>query len=247
MQHEGRVALVTGSGRNIGRTIALTLAGEGANVVVNARSNRQEAETVAEEARALGVKALPLLADVGNREQLEGLLETALDEFGRIDMVVNNASIRPNRPFAEMTYDDWRHVMATDLDSAFICTKAALPGMLERKWGRVINVSGLQAFQGRHGGAHISASKVGLIGLTRALATELAPNGIRVNCVVPGMIDTSREGQNVTRTPSRLEDIPSGRMGSTQDIASLCAFLCSDAADYITGQTIHVNGGERNF
>jgi 3-oxoacyl-[acyl-carrier protein] reductase len=247
MQHEGRVALVTGSGRNIGRTIALTLAGEGANVVVNARSNRQEAETVAEEARALGVKALPLLADVGNREQLEGLLETALGEFGRIDMVVNNASIRPNRPFAEMTYDDWRHVMATDLDSAFICTKAALPGMLERKWGRVINVSGLQAFQGRHGGAHISASKVGLIGLTRALATELAPNGIRVNCVVPGMIDTTREGQTATRTPARLAEIPSGRMGSTQDIASLCAFLCSDAADYITGQTIHVNGGERNF
>jgi 3-oxoacyl-[acyl-carrier protein] reductase len=247
MQHEGRVALVTGSGRNIGRTIALTLAKEGANVVVNARSNRGEAETVAEEARALGVKALPLLADVGDREQLEGLLDSALAEFGRIDMVVNNASIRPGRSFVDMTYEDWRHVMATDLDSAFLCTKAALPGMLERKWGRVINVSGLQAFQGRHGGAHISASKVGLIGLTRALATELAPNGIRVNCVVPGMIDTSREGQNVTRTPSRLEDIPSGRMGSTQDIASLCAFLCSDAADYITGQTIHVNGGERNF
>ena len=247
MQHQGRVALVTGSGRNIGRTIALTLAKEGANVVVNARSNRGEAETVAEEARALGVKALPLLADVGDREQLEGLLETALAEFGRIDMVINNASIRPNRPFVDMTYEDWRNVMATDLDSAFLCTKAALPGMLERTWGRVINISGLQAFQGRHGGAHISASKVGLIGLTRALATELAPNGIRVNCVVPGMIDTTREGQTVTRTPSRLEDIPSGRMGSTQDIASLCAFLCSDAADYITGQTIHVNGGERNF
>jgi 3-oxoacyl-[acyl-carrier protein] reductase len=247
MQHEGRVALVTGSGRNIGRTIALTLAKEGANVVVNARSNRGEAETVAEEARALGVKALPLLADVGDREQLEGLLETALGEFGRIDMVINNASIRPNRPFVDMTYEDWRNVMATDLDSAFLCTKAALPGMLERTWGRVINISGLQAFQGRHGGAHISASKVGLIGLTRALATELAPSGIRVNCVVPGMIDTTREGQTVTRTPSRLEDIPSGRMGSTQDIASLCAFLCSDAADYITGQTIHVNGGERNF
>ena len=247
MQHQGRVALVTGSGRNIGRTIALTLAKEGANVVVNARSNRGEAETVAEEARALGVKALPLLADVGDREQLEGLLETALGEFGRIDMVINNASIRPNRPFVDMTYEDWRNVMATDLDSAFLCTKAALPGMLERTWGRVINISGLQAFQGRHGGAHISASKVGLIGLTRALATELAPNGIRVNCVVPGMIDTTREGQTVTRTPSRLEDIPSGRMGSTQDIASLCAFLCSDAADYITGQTIHVNGGERNF
>ena len=241
------MALVTGSGRNIGRSIALALAKEGANVVVNARTNRKEAESVAEEVRALGAKAIPVLADVGDREQLEAMLDQALAEFGRIDIVVNNAATRPHKPFAEMSYEDWRGVLATDLDSAFLSTKAALPGMVERKWGRVINLSGLQAFQGRHGGAHISAAKVGLIGFTRALATELAPDGILVNCIVPGLIDTTRDGEARTRPSSRLSEIPVGRMGEPQDIASLCSFLCSDAAGFITGQTIHVNGGERDF
>ena len=247
MALDGKVALVTGSGRNIGRSIALALAKEGANVVVNARTNRKEAESVAEEVRALGSKAIPLLADVGNREQLEAMLDQALAEFGRIDIVVNNAATRPHQPFAEMSYEDWRGVLATDLDSAFLSTKAALPGMVERKWGRVINLSGLQAFQGRHGGAHISAAKVGLIGFTRALATELAPDGILVNCIVPGLIDTTRDGEARTRPSSRLSEIPVGRMGEPQDIASLCSFLCTDAAGFITGQTIHVNGGERDF
>jgi len=244
---EGKVALVTGSGRNIGRTVALTLAAEGANVVVNARSNQGEVDSVAAEARELGVKALPVLADVGSHLQLEILLDQALSEFGHIDIVVNNASVRPHKAFAEMTYDDWRGVMATDLDSAFLTARAALPGMLERQWGRIINISGLQAFQGRHGGAHISAAKVGLIGLTRALSTELAPDGILVNCVVPGLIDTSREGQSGTRPPGRIAEIPAGRMGKTDDIAGVCKFLCSDAAGFVTGQTIHVNGGERGF
>ena len=247
MNLEGKVALVTGSGRNIGRSIALALAKDGADVIINARTNQKEAESVAAEVGGLGRKALPLLADVGDRSQLEALLDQALAEFGHIDIVVNNAAAWPHKPFSEMTYDDWRGILATDLDSAFISAKAALPGMLERKWGRVVNLSGLQAFQGRHGGAHISAAKVGLIGLTRALATELGPSGIVVNCVVPGMIDTAREGGTAARTPARLAEIPVGRLGHTDDIAALCAFLCSDAAGFINGQTIHVNGGERNF
>ena len=247
MQLEGKTALVTGSGRNIGRSIALALAREGADVVVNARSNQADVESVAAEVRELGRNALPLLADVGNREDLERLLDTALGEFGHLDIVINNASVRPHKPFAEMSYDDWRSVLATDLDSAFITSRAAVPGMLERGWGRVINLGGLQAHQGRHGGAHISAAKVGLVGFSRALATELGPHGIRVNCVVPGMIDTSRDGGNAPRTGNRLADIPAGRMGTTDDIANLCLFLCTDAGDYISGQTIHVNGGERGF
>lgn len=247
MSLEGKVALVTGSGRNIGRSIALALAKDGADVVVNARTNREEVEAVAAEVGELGRQALPLLADVGDRAQLESMMDQALDKFGHIDIVVNNAAARPHKPFAEMTYEDWRGILATDLDPAFITTRAALPGMLERQWGRVINFSGLQAFQGRHGGAHISAAKVGLIGLTRALATELGPSGIVVNCVVPGMIDTQREGQARTRPPARLAEIPVGRLGRTDDIASLCAFLCSDSAGFINGQTIHVNGGERDF
>ena len=247
MQLEGKTALVTGSGRNIGRSIALALAREGADVVVNARSSQDDVDSVAAEIRDLGRKALPLLADVGNRQELEQLLDTALAEFGHLDIVINNASIRPNKPFTEMSYDDWRGVLATDLDSAFITSRAAVAGMLERGWGRVINLGGLQAHQGRHGGAHISAAKVGLVGFTRALATEFGPNGIRVNCVVPGMIDTTRAGATTTRNNSRLADIPAGRMGTTDDIAELCLFLCTDAGDYISGQTIHVNGGERTF
>ena len=246
MSLEGKTALVTGSGRNIGRSIALALARDGADVVVNARSNRAEAEAVAAEVEELGRRALPVLADVGDKEQLEALLDQALDKFGGLDIVVNNAATRPHKPFAEMSYEDWRGVLATDLDSAFLTTKAALPGMMQKGWGRVVNLSGLQAFQGRHGGAHISAAKVGLIGLTRALATELGPSGIVVNCIVPGAIDTSREGMsNATRGSARIAEIPVGRLGYTDDIASLCAFLCSDAAGFINGQTIHCNGGER--
>ena len=163
MQLEGKTALVTGSGRNIGRSIALALAREGADVVVNARSNLADVESVAAEVKELGRKALPLLADVGNRQDLEQLLDTALGEFGHLDIVINNASVRPHKPFAEMSYDDWRGVLAVDLDSAFITSRAAAPGMLERGWGRIINLGGLQAHQGRHGGAHISAAKVGLV------------------------------------------------------------------------------------
>ena len=247
MSLAGKVALITGSGRNIGRSIALELARAGADVVVNARTNQQEVDRVADEVRALGRKAQPLLADVGDKTQLEKLLSIALAEFGRIDVVVNNAAARPHKPFVDMSYEDWRGVLATDLDSAYLCTKAPLPGMMDRQWGRVINISGLQAFQGRHGGAHISAAKVGLIGLTRALATELAPHGILVNCIVPGAIDTLRDGQARARTPDRLLEIPVGRLGAPEDIASLCGFLCSDNSGFITGQTIHVNGGERDF
>lgn len=247
MALDGKVALVTGSGRNIGRSIALALAKDGADVVVNARSNQKEANAVAAEVQQLGRKALPLLADIGDRGQLEAMLDHALAEFGRIDIVVNNAATRPHKAFAEMSFEDWRGVLATDLDSAFLTTKAALPGMLERQWGRVINFSGLQAFQGRHGGVHISAAKVGVIGFTRALSTELAPSGILVNCIVPGAIDTIREGETGARPSARLGEIPVGRLGQPGEIASLCAYLCSDGAGFLTGQTIHMNGGERNF
>ena len=246
MQLDGKVALVTGAGRNIGRAIALGLAHEGAAVIVNARSNRGEAKAVAEQIRADGGRATAMLADVGDRAALEQMLDAALGEFGHIDIVVNNAATRPSMPFVEMTYEDWRGVLATDLDAAFIASRRAVPGMIERGWGRIITLGGLSAFQGGHEGAHISAAKVGLIGLTRALSTELAPAGVLSNCIVPGLIDT-REGELSARLLSRLANIPVGRQGSTEDIAALCVFLCTDAAGFITGQTIHVNGGERTY
>ena len=244
MQLDGKVALVTGSGRNIGRAVAISLAREGATVVVNARSNRDEAEAVAQEIRSLGGRASAMLADVGDRNELEGMLAAILRAFGHIDIVVNNAATRPSVPIVDMTYEDWRSVLAADLDAAFITSKHAVPGMIERGWGRIINFSGLSAFQGSHEGVHISAAKVGIIGLTRALSSELAHAGILTNCIVPGLIDTFRDGGLSARLLSRLGNIPVGRLGTPEEIAALCTFLCTDAAAFITGQTIHVNGGE---
>ena len=247
MSLEGRVALVTGAARNIGRAVALALAREGADVIVNTRSQRDDAEAVAAEVRALGRRSTVLLADVGDRAALEGLLDAAHAEYGQIDIVVNNAAVRPSVAFTEMTYEDWRGVLATDLDAAFITSRRAAPGMIERGWGRIINIGGLSAFQGGHEGAHISAAKVGVIGLTRALSTELAPHGVLTNCIVPGLIDTRGGEALPPRLQRRLESIPAGRQGTPEDIAGLCVFLCSDAGSFITGQTIHVNGGERVY
>ena len=246
MELEGKVALITGSGRNIGRAIALSLAKEGVNVVVNARSNGEEAEEVAAEVRALGVKAIPLLADVSDRAQLEPMLEQALAEFGQIDIVVNNASRRPQQSFVDMSYDDWRDILAMNLDAAFFCAKAALPGMLERGWGRIINITGEMSYIGRPGWAHVGASKMGVLGFSRSLSKELAPQGILVNCISPGLIDTSRDS-GTPMPQGRAQNIPVGRLGYSDDIASLCVFLCTEAAGFISGQTFHVNGGERNF
>ncbi|MDA0300975.1 MAG: SDR family oxidoreductase [Chloroflexi bacterium] len=246
MQLDGRVALITGAGRNIGRAIALGLARDGASVIVNARSNRAEAEAVAEAIRDAGGRASVMLADVGDRAALQAMLDAALAEHGRIDIVVNNAATRPSRGFLDMTYEGWRAVLATDLDAAFIASRAAAPGMVERGWGRIINLSGLSAFQGGHEGVHISAAKVGIIGLTRALSAELAPAGVLTNCIVPGLIDT-RDGDLPPCLQARLAGIPVGRQGTVEDIAAMCTFLCSDAAGFVTGQTIHVNGGERAY
>ena len=146
MSLEGKVAIVTGSGRNIGRSIALALAKDGADVIVHARSNQSEVQSVVSEITSLGRKSLGLLADMGDRVAVEKMMSDALGEFGRVDIVVNNAAIRPHKSFIDMEYEDWRNVLATDLDASFLTTKAALPGMIERKWGRVVNFSGLQAY-----------------------------------------------------------------------------------------------------
>ncbi|HAL48690.1 MAG: SDR family oxidoreductase [SAR202 cluster bacterium] len=240
----GRVALVTGSGRNIGRATILEFARMGADVVVNARSNQQEAEAVAEEARAIGVKALAAIADVGNKVQVDAMFESAISEFGRVDILVNNAGLRKGKPFVDMTVADWREVNGVNMDGPFYCCQAVVPGMIERGWGRIVNVSGLNAFKGHAGWSHVSASKMGALGMTRALAAELAPHGIMVNHVVPGAFDTSRaDSQVVPPTDQRQAGIPVGRLGDPAEVARVCAFLCSDDASFLTGQTIHVNGG----
>ena len=237
----GKVAVVTGSGRNIGRATILELARRGADVAVNARSNRDEAESVAAEARHLGVRAIATIADVAEQGQVYRMVADAISEFGRVDILVNNAGMRADKPFTEMTVEDWRQVNAVNMDGPFFACQAVVPGMVERGWGRIINVSGLNAFKGRPGWAHVCAGKMGALGLTRALAAELAPNGILVNHIVPGAFDTTRvEGQS---TPAPNPGIPVGRLGMPEEIAHTVAFLASDGAAYITGQTIHVNGG----
>ena len=246
---EGRTALVTGAGRNIGRAIALKLAGEGANVVVNARSNREEAEAVAGEVRALGVGAMAALADVADHGQVAQMFAAAAERFGQVDLLVSNAAIRPHKPFTELTLADWERVRGVVLDGAFYCAHSALPAMQANGFGRIVFLTGDGAWNGSAERGHVSpAAKMGIVGLARGLASEFAPSNIRVNVVSPGRIDTSRDltwypQQNMADT----SDIPLGRLGHVDDIAAACLFLATDDCGFITGQTIHVNGGAAYF
>jgi NAD(P)-dependent dehydrogenase (short-subunit alcohol dehydrogenase family) len=241
---DGKVALVTGSGRNIGRATVLKLAAEGASVVVNSRANHQEAEAVAAEARALGVKALSLIADVAKKTEVDRMLARAMSEFGRVDILVNNAAIRPHKPFTELTVEDWEEVRGVVLDGAFYCTRGVIESMVKHKYGRILFFTGEGAFQGAAKRGHVSAAKMGLVGLARSLANEFAGDNIRVNVVCPGSIDTSRANPQwyAGRAPD-AKGIPLGRQGTVDEIAATCLFLVSDDGGFITGQTIHVNGG----
>src|SRR5258708_12049881 len=217
---DGKVALVTGSGRNIGRATVLKLAGEGANVVVNARSNEQEANSVVREAEDLGVKAISVIADVGKRDQVEAMAQKALGEFGRVDILINNAAIRPHKPFLELTDADWERVRNVVLDGAFYLTRALIGEMVKNKYGRVLFFVGDGAFSGRGSGrAHLSAAKMGLIGMARGLASEFAPHNIRVNVVSPGSIDTRPDNPewypNPPPHPPALPPPPHGHLAQT--------------------------------
>jgi 3-oxoacyl-[acyl-carrier protein] reductase len=241
---DGKVALITGSGRNIGRATALKLAGEGAHIVVNARANEAEAEAVAREVRERGVKALAVLGDVADKAQVDAIVARAFAEFGRVDILINNAAIRPHKPFTELTIEDWERVRGVVLDGAIYCTKAVISSMVENRYGRILFFTGEGAFTGGNGRAHVSAAKMGLVGLARALAVEFAGHNIRANVVSPGSIDTRRDHPEWYRghTPS-ASGIPLGRQGHVDEIAATCLFLVSDDGGFITGQTIHVNGG----
>ena len=240
----GKVALVTGSGRNIGRATVLKLAAEGAHVVVNARGNHEEAEGVAREAQALGVKAIAILADVAQKHQVEAMAAQAMSAFGRVDILINNAAIRPHKPFTDLTQQDWEAVRGVVLDGALYLTRALIEPMVKNKYGRILFFTGEGAFIGGSGRAHVSAAKMGLVGFARGLASEFAAHNIRVNVVSPGSIDTRRDNPEwyQGRTPNAA-GIPLGRQGHVDEIAATCLFLVSDDGGFITGQTIHVNGG----
>ena len=245
MTLKNKVALVTGSGRNLGRAIALAFAREGADVVVNSRSNPAEAELVAEEARVSGVRAIATLADVSDRSQVETMFQQALEAFGRVDILVSNAAIRPQKSFVDLTVEDWKQAIGVILDGAFYCTQAALSSMLANQFGRVIYITGDGAYSGVAQRAHVSAAKMGLTGLARGLATEFAEKNITFNIISPGRMDTTRDNSFYADPASmqRVDDIPVKRLGNPDEIANACVFLSTNEAAYITGQTLHVNGG----
>jgi 3-oxoacyl-[acyl-carrier protein] reductase len=241
---DGKVALVTGAGKNIGRAIALRLARDGATVVVNGRSDRAAIEAVAGEIAAAGGKAVARLADVSDQSAVARMVEGAAAALGGIDIAVCNAGLRRQTPFLEMPLAEWREILSVALDGAFIVAQAVAPHMVRRGGGALVGLSGISTHIGTPNRAHVSASKAGLEGLMRALAVELAPHGIRCNCVVPGTIDTVR-GLSAGALPGTHDDgaVPLRRKGSVDEIAAVVRLLAGPEGGYVTGQTIHVNGG----
>ena len=240
----GKVALVTGGARNIGRAISRSLAAGGAAVMVNARTSRALAEETVAMIEQAGGKAALHIADVTDPAQVRALVQDTVKRFGRLDALVNNAAVRMETPFEQISLEDWRHVIATVLDAAFLCSQACLPHLAAAGGGTIINIGGLTGHRGAAGRAHVIAAKAGLAGLTKALALDLAPKAITVNCVVPGTIESERGLPGVPERPaSRRAPPPIGRRGEPEEIAAMVRMLCGPDARYITGQAIHVNGG----
>jgi 3-oxoacyl-[acyl-carrier protein] reductase len=240
---EGKVALVTGAGRNIGRAIALALADGGAFVLVNARTNRDEADAVAREIEAKGGTALVHIGDVADASAVQAMADAALKQFGRIDILVNNAALRREKPFAEMDYAEWREILDVTLDGTFHCVKACLPALRGSGAGSIVNIGGLSAHTGASHRAHVVTAKAGIIGFTRALAHDLADDRITVNCVVPGLIGTPRPRDKPEPAHHLTHQTITGQRGRPEDVAAAVRFLCGPGARYITGQAIHANGG----
>ncbi len=242
----GQVALVTGAGMNIGRATALALAAAGATVAVNTRASRDAAEAVVDEIRTAGGKAEVYLADVADAAQVQQMAEGVITRLGKIDILVLNASVRREQRFTDMSFEEWRVPLAISLDGSFHCIKACLPSMIASGGGSIIALTGSNVLTGAIGKVHSSAAKSGLTGMIRALAREVGQHGIRANCVSPGSINTTRPSHRSARRDAK-GIVPLERWGESDEIAATVRFLCGPGASYITGQTLHVNGGQWMF
>lgn len=241
---KGRTALVTGGSRGIGREIALGLARSGCNVAITYASSEDLAKNVVEELSGLGVEAIAVKADTANQEQVEAMVKYVEENLGRIEILVNNAGITKDNLIIRMSEADWDSVMQTNLKGAFLTTKAVVRGMMKNKYGKIINISSVVGVMGNAGQANYSASKAGLIGLTKSTAKELASRGIRVNAIAPGFIKTDMtEALKDEVIDEMLKSIPLGYLAEPKEISNLVNFLASDDSDYITGQVIQIDGG----
>ena len=240
----GRVAVVTGGGRGIGRAVALRLANEGANVAISYRSNDSTAEEVAQEIRAAGTLCEIFKGDVASPEDVDALFSGVRDSFGQIDILVNNAGLTRDNLMMRMRESEFDEVLRTNLKGTYLCTRAALRPMIRARWGRIINVSSVVGLVGNAGQANYAASKAGIIGFTKSVAREVAQRGITANVVAPGYVETE-----LTRSlPDDVKDqirgqVPAGRFGEAEEVAEAIAFLAGEGAGYVTGQTLAVDGG----
>lgn len=241
---DGKTAVVTGASRGIGRAIALHLAKEGANVVVNYSGSQAKAEEIVHEIILAGGKAMAVQASVSNADDVTALMTTALDSYGSIDILVNNAGITRDNLIMRMKDEEWDDVINTNLKGVFLCTKAVTRPMMKQRAGRIINISSIVGVAGNAGQANYVAAKAGVIGLTKTSAKELASRGILVNAIAPGFITTDMTDELSDEIKqAMLTQIPLAKLGQPDDIAKAVVFLASDDASYITGQTIHIDGG----
>jgi len=234
----GKVALVTGSSRGIGRAIAIALAAEGADIAINFLTRSGEAQAAESEIRTVGRRCVSIQADVSTAHDVERLVKSTEELVGPIDILVNNAGIARPQPIEEITEEDWDQVIVANLKSCFLVTKAVLPGMRARQWGRIVNLSSVAAQVGGIVGPHYAASKAGMLGMTRYYAQKLATESITINAIAPALIETEMVKANLNARPDR---IPVGRYGTPEEVAEVAVMLAKNA--YMTGQTIHVNGG----
>ncbi|MGQ0582637.1 MAG: SDR family NAD(P)-dependent oxidoreductase [Reyranella sp.] len=245
MAANGKAALVTGAGKNIGRACVLGLAEDGFNVAINGSSDKAACESVAKEAAKFGVMTLVVMGDVGKPDECKRIADEAIKAFGTVDALLNNAALRPNKPFLEMTDAEWQRVIDVDMNAAVWLSRACLPAMVKKGWGRIVNFAGMNAIHGHAGRAPVSVAKHGIWGLSKALAMEFGPQGITTNTISPGPIapDVEEKNASAQARAATLARVPLGRFGTPVEVAAAARLLVSEAGAYINGQMIQVNGG----